>query len=92
MTRGGFAVAAISTIVAVALQGVIEECGTSAQAQTQTALPEFTGECLGYLAHKYKLTDLDTPSMLLFRDMDPKTSSRATERMEGTHGRGWKQR
>jgi hypothetical protein len=42
MTRVGFAVAAISATVVVAMQEVIKECCTSAQAQTQTASPEPT--------------------------------------------------
>ena len=41
MSRVGFAVAAISATIAVALQLVIV-CCTSAQAQTQTAPPEST--------------------------------------------------
>jgi hypothetical protein len=42
MTRVGFAVAAISAIVAVALQELIKECCANAQAQTQTVSPEST--------------------------------------------------
>jgi hypothetical protein len=42
MTRVGFAVAAISATVVVAMQEMIKECCTSAQAQTQTASPEPT--------------------------------------------------
>jgi hypothetical protein len=42
MTRAGFAVAVIVLSATVAVQEVIKECCTSAQAQTQTAVPEST--------------------------------------------------